>query len=159
MQRLMHGLVVGLLASGLTGCLMSRQITDVVAHNDYNSYKVQTLSAYFAPFAAWQEWTVWNCYRTAAGFRCSELEYEQNKAGFQPQGALPPPPQPPAAEEPAELPPAEQPPAEQAPPPAEQPPSEETPPPAEKPPSEPTGKVPVNETQTLALRGAAGSKP
>jgi hypothetical protein len=126
MPWITRGLVAGLVASSLTGCLMNRQITDVLAHDEYNSYKVQTLSAYFAPFAAWQEYAVWNCYRTAAEFRCSRLEYEQSKAGFKPgSDAVAPAPAP------AEPPPAE--PAE--PPPAETPPETDTPAPAEPPPA------------------------
>jgi hypothetical protein len=73
---------VALLALGLSGCLMSRTISDVVAHDTHNSYKVQTLSVYYAFFSAWQEWEVWNCHRDGNSYRCRELEYDDNQKGI-----------------------------------------------------------------------------
>lgn len=101
MGHLTRAAGLAVLAASLSACVVGRQITDVVAHNDANSYKVQTLTARFFLFAAWQEWAVWNCYRTSAGFRCVETDYEQSKSGFKPTGALPPPEAPPKPARPA----------------------------------------------------------
>ncbi len=125
------------LVAGLGGCVVGRQITDVVAHNDANSYKVQTLTGRFFLFAAWQEWTVWNCYRTSAGFRCVETEYEQSKSGFKPSGALPPPesrPKPPVSTPPTTAP--------NGPPPEPPKPADSTAPANEPPPSGDSGSKP-----------------
>ena len=39
--------------SMMSGCVIQRNITDIIAHKDYNNYKIQTVSVHYAVFYAW----------------------------------------------------------------------------------------------------------
>jgi hypothetical protein len=70
---------VSMLASG---CVIRRDITDIVAHKDYNNYKIQTMSTHFAVLSVWYTWEVWSCEKKGAGFTCHEVDHEASKKGF-----------------------------------------------------------------------------
>ena len=105
MMKATRMLVASCVGLALSGCLAARRIDSVIAHDTYNSYKVQTESVYFAPFAQWVEWQVWNCYRGPATFHCKQVKYDESRAGYRPKGpmAVPvaAPPLPATVEEPA----------------------------------------------------------
>ncbi len=44
----------------MSGCVIRRDITDIIAHKDYNNYKIQTLSMHYAVLWAWPTSEVWD---------------------------------------------------------------------------------------------------
>ncbi len=107
--------LIGLAACVLSltsGCVIRRDITEIIAHKDYNNYKIQTASTHFAVISAWVTWEVWSCEKKGAGYTCHEVDYDGSKKGFDNGGSKAAP----AAEAaPAEAAPAEAAPAEAAP--------------------------------------------
>lgn len=114
----------------LSGCLVARRIDSVIAHDTYNSYKVQTESVYLAFLTQYVEWEVWNCHKGPNTFHCSKMEYEESKQGHRPRGAM-------AAAQPAAPPPVPPPPPPTAEPAAPTDPSAVAPPPGTESPDAP----------------------
>lgn len=70
------------LLSLTSGCVIRRDITDIIAHKDYNNYKIQTMSMHWALFWAWPTSDVWTCQKVGEGFKCHMVDYEASKAGY-----------------------------------------------------------------------------
>jgi hypothetical protein len=74
---------LGALALSLaSGCVIRRDISEIVAHKDYNNYKIQTMSTHFAVLGVWYTWEVWSCEKKGAGYTCHEVDYDGSKKGF-----------------------------------------------------------------------------
>lgn len=94
--------LLGLAAGALllaSGCVIRRDITEIIAHKDYNNYKIQTVSTHFAVVSAWNTWEVWTCEKKGAGYKCREVTYDGSKQGFDNGGAKSAPAAAPAATE------------------------------------------------------------
>lgn len=88
MPRSLIGLgALALSVSLLSGCVIQRNITQVIAHKDYNNYKIQTVSVHSAGLWYWPTSEVWTCEKKAEGFKCHEVSYEQSLKGFDNGGA------------------------------------------------------------------------
>ncbi|HEX2877662.1 MAG TPA: hypothetical protein VHP33_40715 [Polyangiaceae bacterium] len=85
----------------MSGCVIRRDITDIIAHQDYNNYKIQTVSMHYAVLWAWPTSEVWTCQKVGEGFKCHLVEYEASLKGFDNGGSKAAPA---AAEAPAEAP-------------------------------------------------------
>jgi hypothetical protein len=87
-SRSLVGLAVGALSvSLLSGCVIQRNITQVIAHKDLNNYKIQTVSVHSAGLWYWPTSEVWTCEKKGAGFKCHEVSYEESLKGFDNGGA------------------------------------------------------------------------
>jgi len=75
------GLAMGVL-SLTSGCVIRRDITDIIAHKDYNNYKIQTMSMHYAVLWAWPTSEVWTCEKVGEGFKCHMVDYDASKKGF-----------------------------------------------------------------------------
>jgi hypothetical protein len=82
--------------------VIRRDITEIVAHKDYNNYKIQTMSTHFAVLSVWYTWEVWSCEKKGAGFTCHEVDYDSSKKGFDNGGSKAAPAAAPADAAPAE---------------------------------------------------------
>ena len=77
--------LIGLAACVLSltsGCVIQRNITDIIAHKDYNNYKIQTVSVHYALFWAWPTAEVWTCAKAGEGFKCHLVEHDASLKGF-----------------------------------------------------------------------------
>jgi len=77
--------LIGLAACVLSmtsGCVISRNITDVVAHKDYNNYKIQTISMHWALLWAWPTSEVWTCSKKGEGYKCHIVDHDGSLKGF-----------------------------------------------------------------------------
>jgi len=81
----------------MSGCVIRRDITDIIAHKDYNNYKIQTLSMHYAVLWAWPTSEVWTCQKVGEGFKCHLVDYDASLKGFDNGGSKAAP----AAEAPA----------------------------------------------------------
>ena len=81
----------------MSGCVIRRDITDIIAHKDYNNYKIQTMSMHWALFWAWPTSEVWTCNKVGEGFKCHMVDYDASLKGFDNGGSKAAP----AAAEPA----------------------------------------------------------
>lgn len=70
----------------MSGCVIRRDITAIVAHKDYNNYKIQTASLHFALWT-WPTSEVWTCQKVGEGFKCHLVDYDDSKKGFDNGGA------------------------------------------------------------------------
>jgi hypothetical protein len=75
------GLAFGVLAL-TSGCVIRRDITDIIAHKDYNNYKIQTISTHWARLWVWPTSEVWTCEKKGEGYRCHVVGYDESKKGF-----------------------------------------------------------------------------
>jgi hypothetical protein len=66
----------------MSGCVIRRDITDIIAHKDYNNYKIQTVSMHYALFWAWPTSEVWTCEKVGEGFKCHMVDYDASLKGF-----------------------------------------------------------------------------
>jgi hypothetical protein len=76
--------LIGLFACVLSlssGCVMQRNITEIVAHKDYNNYKIQTISTHWALWV-WNTYDVWTCQKKGEGFKCHIVDHESSLKGF-----------------------------------------------------------------------------
>lgn len=80
----------------MSGCVIRRDITAIVAHKDYNNYKIQTVSQHFALWT-WPTSEVWTCAKVGEGFKCHMVDYDASLKGFDNGGSKAAP----AAAEPA----------------------------------------------------------
>ena len=80
------GLALGLL-SLTSGCVVRRDITEIIAHKDYNNYKIQTVSTHFAVLWVWPTSEVWTCSKKGEGYKCHMVEYDSSLKGFDNGGA------------------------------------------------------------------------
>lgn len=71
----------------MSGCVIQRNITQVIAHKDYNNYKIQTQSVHSAGLWYWATAEVWTCDKQGEGFKCHEVSYEESLKGFDNGGA------------------------------------------------------------------------
>jgi len=99
--------LIGLAACVLSltsGCVIQRTIGDVIAHKDYNNYKIQTNSLHWALLWTWPTSEVWTCKKVGEGFKCHMVEYDSSLKGFDNGGskAAPAAAEAPAADAPAE---------------------------------------------------------
>jgi hypothetical protein len=90
------GLALGVL-SLTSGCVIRRDITDVIAHKDYNNYKIQTISTHWALWV-WNTSEVWTCSKKGEGFKCHMVEHDPSLKGFDNGGAKAAPEATPAAD-------------------------------------------------------------
>jgi len=74
------GLAMGVL-SLTSGCVIRRDITDIIAHKDYNNYKIQTISTHWALWA-WNTSEVWTCSKKGEGYKCHKVEHDSSLKGF-----------------------------------------------------------------------------
>ncbi|HYQ18212.1 MAG TPA: hypothetical protein VEQ58_20700 [Polyangiaceae bacterium] len=92
--------LIGLAACVLSltsGCVIQRNITDIVAHKDYNNYKIQTISTHWALLWVWPTSEVWTCQKKGEGFKCHVVDHDGSLKGFDNGGSKAAP----AAEAPA----------------------------------------------------------
>ena len=80
----------------MSGCVIRRDITEIIAHKDYNNYKIQTQSLHFALWT-WPTSEVWTCQKVGEGFKCHMVDYDASLKGFDNGGSKAAP----AAEAPA----------------------------------------------------------
>jgi len=66
----------------MSGCVIRRDITDIIAHKDYNNYKIQTMSMHYAVFWAWPTSEVWTCEKVGEGFKCHMVDYDSSLKGY-----------------------------------------------------------------------------
>jgi len=66
----------------MSGCVIRRDITDIIAHQDYNNYKIQTVSMHYAVLWAWPTSEVWTCAKVGEGFKCHLVEYDASLKGY-----------------------------------------------------------------------------
>jgi len=66
----------------MSGCVIRRDITDIIAHKDYNNYKIQTMSMHWALFWAWPTSEVWTCEKVGEGFKCHMVDYDGSLKGY-----------------------------------------------------------------------------
>jgi hypothetical protein len=66
----------------MSGCVIRRDITDIIAHKDYNNYKIQTMSMHWALFWAWPTSEVWTCQKAGEGFKCHMVDYDASLKGY-----------------------------------------------------------------------------
>lgn len=86
--RSLIGLAVGALSLSLmSGCVIQRNITQVIAHKDYNNYKIQTQSVHSAGLWYWATFEVWTCEKKGEGFKCHEVSYDESLKGYDNGGA------------------------------------------------------------------------
>ena len=86
--RSLVGLAIGVLSLSLmSGCVIQRNITQVIAHKDYNNYKLQTLSVHSAVLWYWPTSEVWTCEKKGENFKCHEVSYEESLKGYDNGGA------------------------------------------------------------------------
>jgi hypothetical protein len=71
----------------MSGCVIRRDITDIIAHKDHNNYKIQTLSMHYAVLWAWPTSDVWSCQKVGEGFKCHIVDYDASLKGFDNGGA------------------------------------------------------------------------
>jgi hypothetical protein len=76
----LFGLALGVL-SLTSGCVIHRDITDIIAHKDYNNYKIQTISTHWALWA-WNTSEVWTCSKKGEGYKCHVVEHDSSLKGF-----------------------------------------------------------------------------
>ena len=88
----------------MSGCVIRRDITDIIAHKDYNNYKIQTRSMHWALFWAWPTSDVWTCQKVGEGFKCHLVDYDSSKKGYDNGGSKAAPAAAAAAEAPADAP-------------------------------------------------------
>jgi len=77
--------LIGLAACVLSltsGCVIRRDITDIIAHKDYNNYKIQTVSMHYAVLWAWPTSEVWTCSKAGEGFKCHLVDHDESLKGF-----------------------------------------------------------------------------
>jgi hypothetical protein len=77
--------LIGLAACVLSltsGCVIRRDITDIIAHKDYNNYKIQTVSMHYAVLWAWPTSEVWTCSKAGEGFKCHLVDHDESMKGF-----------------------------------------------------------------------------
>lgn len=79
--------VLACLLSLTSGCVIRRDITDIIAHKDYNNYKIQTMSMHWALLWAWPTSEVWTCEKKGEGFKCHLVEHDSSLKGFDNGGA------------------------------------------------------------------------
>lgn len=77
-----------------SGCVASRQIVSVTAHETYNSYKLHVATTRSAVVAFWTVSEVWTCHKEGERFRCAAVDHDAVKRGLPGAGAIGPPPQP-----------------------------------------------------------------
>lgn len=75
------GLALGVL-SLTSGCVIRRDITDIIAHKDYNNYKIQTISTHWALLWVWPTSEVWTCSKKGEGYKCHVVEHDSSLKGF-----------------------------------------------------------------------------
>ncbi len=71
----------------MSGCVIRRDITAVIAHKDYNNYKIQTVSTHYAVLWVWPTSEVWTCSKVGDGFKCHMVDYDSSVKGFDNGGA------------------------------------------------------------------------
>ena len=91
----------------MSGCVIRRDITDIIAHKDYNNYKIQTLSMHYAVLWAWPTSEVWTCQKVGEGFKCHAVDYDASLKGYDNGGSKAAPAAEPAAAAEGEAAPAE----------------------------------------------------
>ncbi|MBX3208658.1 MAG: hypothetical protein KF764_26730 [Labilithrix sp.] len=87
-----------------SGCVTSRQIVAVTAHETYNSYKLHVATTRSAVVAFWTVSEVWTCHKDGDRFRCAAVDFDAVKRGLPGAGTSgpslptsPPPTSPPPA--------------------------------------------------------------
>lgn len=77
----LFGLALGVL-SLTSGCVIRRDITDIIAHKDYNNYKIQTISTHWAVLWVWPTSEVWTCSKKGENYKCHQVEHDASLKGF-----------------------------------------------------------------------------